>query len=92
MPRGVVPLVSSSPPATAAALAVLRSLPPALRARLGSVSATSAEQVTLLLADHRQVLWGGASDEATKAAAVMALLRMPGTVFDVSAKGVVTRR
>jgi cell division protein FtsQ len=92
VPRGVVVLVSSSPAATTAALEVLRSLPAALRARLGSLQAPSAEQVTLLLADHRQVLWGGATDNAVKAAAVAVLLRMPGTVFDVSAKGVATRR
>lgn len=92
VPHGVVPLTSSSPASTSAALAVLRTLPRDLRARLGALQATTAEQVTLVLTDHRQVLWGGATDGAVKAAALTALLRMPGTVFDVSAKGVATRR
>lgn len=92
VPRGAVVLVSTSTPATTAALAVLHSLPQQLRGLLSSVQAASAEQVTLLLRDHRQVLWGGSTDGATKAAAVMVLLKMPGTFFDVSAKGVVTRR
>lgn len=92
VPSGVVSLESSSPAATLAALAVLRSLPRDLRARLGSVQASSAEQVTLLLSDRRRVLWGGATDASVKAAAVTVLLKMPGTIFDVSAKGVATRR
>lgn len=92
VPRGAIPLVTGSPDATRAALLVLRDLPPALRSRVASLRAMSAEQVTLLLSDRRQVLWGGATDNAVKAAAVRALLRMPGRVYDVSAKGVVTRR
>lgn len=92
VPKGVVPLTSSSPAATAAALTVLHSLPRALLVRLGSLQAVTAEQVTLVLTDRRQVLWGGAQDNAVKAAAATVLLRMPGTVYDVSAKGVVTRR
>lgn len=92
VPKGVVPLASATPAATAAALTVLRSLPRELLVRLGSLRASTAEQVILVLTDHRQVLWGGASDNAVKAAATRVLLRMPGTVFDVSAKGVVTRR
>lgn len=92
IPRGVVMLTTSSPAATKAAIAVLRSLPPAIKMQLASVRATTPEQVTLLLSRNRQVLWGGAVDNATKAQATLALLKMPGTVFDVSAPGVVTRR
>jgi cell division protein FtsQ len=92
VPRGVVMLTTSSPPATTAALAVLTSLPAGIKAQLASVRASTPEQVTLLLTRNRQVLWGGAVDNATKAQATLALLKMPGTVFDVSAPGVVTRR
>jgi cell division protein FtsQ len=96
LPRGVLALAVPSPtpddPATAAALTVLRGLPRGLRAQVGSLRASSPEQVTLLLRGGRQVVWGGTDDEAAKAAAVMALMKLPGTVFDVSAPGVVTRR
>lgn len=92
VPPGAVPMTSPNQVSTTAALTVLRSLPPALKSKLGSLQATSAEQVTLVLKDGRRVLWGGASDNAVKASAVLVLLKMPGTVFDVSAKGVVTRR
>ncbi|MCU1588368.1 MAG: Polypeptide-transport-associated domain protein FtsQ-type [Frankiales bacterium] len=92
VPRGVYALVSRSPASTAAALGVMQELPPGLRGLLRSVQATSPEQVLLRLTDGRQVLWGGDSDNAVKAAAVWALLKMPGSYFDVSAKGVATRR
>jgi cell division protein FtsQ len=95
-PKGVYRLEVGSPgkedAATRAALTVLQQLPTALRVRLGSVRAPSAEQVTLVLRDGRQVLWGGADNSSGKAAAALALLKMPGRVFDVSAPGVVTRR
>jgi cell division protein FtsQ len=96
IPRGVYRLDVQNPsrddPTTTAALTVLRGLPKGLRAHLGSLRATSPEQVTLLLKDGRQVLWGGAEDAAAKASTLQALLKMPGTTFDVSAPGVATRR
>ena len=96
LPAGVVRLEVSDPsaqdPTTLAALTVLRGLPKALLAQVASLKAVSAEQVTLLLRGGRQVLWGGEEDGAAKASAVTALLAMPGTIFDVSAPGVVTRR
>lgn len=79
-------------PATTAALAVADDLPPELRARVAGVGATSATSVTLSLTDGRTVVWGSPGDTATKAAAVLALLQMPGTTFDVSAPGVAVRR
>jgi cell division protein FtsQ len=91
-PRGLYRLETASPEATTSALQVLRGLPRPLSSRLALLRASSPEQVTLVLRDGRQVLWGGAQDGAAKAAAALALLRMPGTVFDVSAPGVVTRR
>ncbi len=92
VPRGVVRLESGSTQATEAAIEVLRGLPHGLSGRLGQLRAPTAEQVTLVLKDGRTVLWGGPVDGTTKASAVLALLRMPGTVFDVSAPGVATRR
>ncbi len=94
VPAGVYPLAVpvTDRAATVAALAVLRGLPAVLGHDLVSLSATSPEQVTLMLTHGRRVLWGGAADGRAKALALLALLKMPGTVFDVSAPGVVTRR
>ena len=78
--------------ATRAALAVLQALPPTVRSQVVSLSAASPEQVVLGLRGGRRVVWGGATDSATKAAELGALLRLPGHVYDVSAPGVVTRR
>lgn len=92
VPHGVYPLASSSDPATRAALSVLHGLPRGIVGRLGSLEAPSPEQVTLVLRDGRKILWGGPVDATAKASAVLALIRMPGTIFDVSSPGVVTRR
>ena len=96
LPSGVVALLVDRPgpqdPSTRAALAVLQALPAGLRAQLGSLSASSPEQVELLLVDGRIVVWGGAGGAAQKVPAALVLLGLPGRVFDVSAPGVVTRR
>jgi len=78
--------------ATRAALSVHAALPEPLRRQVTEVQAPSAQAVTLQLADGRSVVWGGSSGSATKAAAVLALLGRPGTVFDVSGEGVVVVR
>ncbi len=96
VPRGVYRLQVQDParddPSTQAALSVLHGLPRSILGELTALEATSPEQVTLLLTRGRKVLWGGAEDGPSKVAAVLALLKMPGTAFDVSAPGVVTRR
>lgn len=96
IPKGVFKLEVASPgptdATTRAALGVLHGLPTPLVAQLYSLKAASPEQVTLLLRGGRTVLWGGADGGVAKASALAALLKMPGTVFDVSAPGVVTRR
>lgn len=95
LPRGLVRLQVEDPgpqdPATRAALEVHGALPTSLRDRVRTVQAESPASVVLLLADDRRVVWGSPGDTETKAAAIEALLRMEGTVFDVSAPGVVVR-
>lgn len=95
LPRGLVRLQVDEPgpedPATRAALQVHADLPEGLRNRVRTVSAESPASVVLVLADDRRVVWGSPGDTETKAAATEALLRMEGTVFDVSAPGVVVR-
>lgn len=96
LPPGVVRLgvrhAGPDDPSTRAALTVLNDLPAAVRSRLVAVRAASPEQVTLLLRDGRTVVWGGVDKAEEKAAVVVPLLRMKGTVYDVSTPSVVTRR
>jgi cell division protein FtsQ len=96
LPPGVVRLQVNAPgpddPATRAALAVHAELPEPLRSRVRIVRAASPSAVELLTDTGKKVVWGAPGGAGTKAAAVMALLRMPGDVFDVSAPGVATRR
>ena len=96
LPAGTVRLQVPRPgpadPTTRAALAVLRDLPSPLRVPLRIVRAASPSSVTLVLRDGRQVVWGGVGDTELKVQAAVALLRMPGRVFDVSRPAVVTRR
>lgn len=87
-----VPNPGAADPTTRSALKVLADLPPPLRTPLRIVRAASPSSVTLVLRDGRQVLWGGVGDTDQKVQAAVALLRMPGRVFDVSRPAVVTRR
>jgi cell division protein FtsQ len=102
-PPGVVPLDVPDPgpddPATRAALAAMSALPADVRAELAEVSATSADDVSLTLADGTSVSWGGAEESAAKAAALAGLieqiasggLEAAGTI-DVSAPHAVVLR
>jgi cell division protein FtsQ len=96
LPVGVVRLQVARPgpkdPTTRAALEVLAVLPQPIRARVRIVRAASPASVTLVLRDGRRVIWGGVDDTALKAQAAEALLKMPGSIYDVSRPGVVTRR
>jgi cell division protein FtsQ len=95
-PAGVPKLELARParddPATRSSLAVLTQLPPALRQQVGLVRATTASDVQLVLSDGRTVVWGEPVDAAAKATELTALMKMPGTLFDVSAPGIVVRR
>ena len=96
LPKGLARLDVAHPgpgdAPTRAALTVLQGLPKPLRALVVTVRAPSVEQVTLVLGDRRVVVWGGTSDGRAKAAALTALLKLKGHVFDVSSPTVVTRR
>lgn len=96
LPAGVVRLQVPRPgpddPTTRAALQVVDQLPPTLRSPLRIVRATSPAGVTLVLSGGRQVVWGAPEQAELKARVTVALLRLPGRVFDVSRPSVVTRR
>lgn len=66
---------------------VFRSLPEAVRARVGDISATSPNDVTLTLADTgARVVWGNADESAEKAVRLDAIMaaRPDATLYDVS--------
>lgn len=96
LPAGVVRLQVNKPgpddPSTRAALAVHDALPAPLRSRVRIVRAASPSAVVLLLDTGKQVFWGAPGDTRGKALAALALLRLPGTVYDVSAPGLAVRR
>lgn len=82
----------ASRPAVRAALTVVGSLPAALQQRTVSVSATVSDHVTLALTNGRTVIWGDDRDGAVKSRALLALLKRPGTTYDVSTPPVVVVR
>ena len=102
-PEGVVPLEVAAPgpgdPATMAALAAIEALPGDIRRQVGSAGATTAEDVSLTLADGTVVRWGGPEDSDRKAAALGALLEElagddlePAATIDVSTPEAVVLR
>ncbi len=95
-PAGVLQLRLATPgptdPATIAGLTVIRSLTEQIIPLISTVSAYSAQNVTLELADGRSVIWGSAADSDRKAAVLPAVLTRPGTQFDVSDPELVTVR
>jgi cell division protein FtsQ len=92
LPEIAVAKPSATDPATRAALAVAEALPAELRAMLTRITADTAEQVTLELANGRTVFWGGAEDNVRKATVAEALLKRAGRRIDVSAPDIVTVR
>ena len=80
---------SADPEGAAEAMAdVLAAMPEPLRGAVQEVMASSASDVTMVLAledgGTKQVVWGDARDAELKAEVVQALVGQPGTVIDVS--------
>jgi cell division protein FtsQ len=94
VPAGVMVVDLADPgprdPSTRGALAVLASLPPVLRDKVTSISARTPVEIQLMLIGGREIVWGDATDNATKARVALSLLGRSGTVIDVSAPNVVT--
>jgi cell division protein FtsQ len=102
-PAGVVPLTVPDPgpddAATTAALGALTSLPRDVRDQVTGVSATSADDVTLILTDGRTVLWGSADQTDRKSRVLDGLLDQieagtlePAGTLDVSTPDAVVLR
>ncbi len=92
VPRLKVANPSASDPATLAALAVLASTPPPLRAQLGEVAAASISDIRLTLLDGRVIVWGSKDKSDRKAAITLPLLSQPGRLYDVSSPDLPTVR
>lgn len=73
-------------PAFDSAGRVYRSLPDELRTQVATLAASTANDVTLTLADGRSVIWGGPSDSGRKAAVIETLMavRPDASGYDVS--------
>jgi cell division protein FtsQ len=70
--------------ALTAAVSVVRVLPPAMQKRVGRVTVTSANLVTLKVGSTT-VVWGGVAEPRRKLAIMTALLAAKPSVIDVSA-------
>jgi cell division protein FtsQ len=84
LPLFVVSQGSGARATGSAVAAVAGALPSSLRGRIASVQALDPSTVTLLMKDGRVVRWGSATRDAAKARVLPALLRLPGTQFDVT--------
>jgi cell division protein FtsQ len=96
-PPARLPLLRSTsaagaPLAVAETVAVLRALPPAIRGRVQSVTASSPSDVALALRGGLQVIWGGPDQGAAKAVVLGALLHQRAHVYDVSIPSVPVTR
>jgi cell division protein FtsQ len=79
-------------PSTRAALLVLAALTGELRGQLVALVVDTPTRIRLDLANNRQIIWGDATDNATKARAATSLLPRQGSVIDVSAPSFVIVR
>jgi cell division protein FtsQ len=76
-------------PDLGAAAAVLGELPDRVRRSVESVTAPSADQVTLQLAGGITVVWGSAGGASAKSEELSVLMRTHSHYYDVSAQGTV---
>ncbi|HEX6871057.1 MAG TPA: FtsQ-type POTRA domain-containing protein [Micromonosporaceae bacterium] len=96
-PAGVILVQLSTPgrtdPATLAAVRVVSSLTPPIRAQVAVLVAESAGRIRLELTSGGQIIWGDAENSELKARVASSLLRPADTrTIDVSAPEVVTVR
>jgi cell division protein FtsQ len=84
LPLFAVPQGTSSRTTGGAVATVAAALPASLRERITSIQAFDQNAITLLLKDGRVVGWGSPARSADKARVLSALLRQPGTQFDVT--------
>lgn len=84
-----VPVVRASGEGLAAAIAVARELPEEIRRRVVTVEASTRNDVTLILKNSAEVMWGSAEEGPFKAEVLLVLLKeVDARFYDVSAPGV----
>jgi cell division protein FtsQ len=91
-----LPRVSSTtqttPEALKEAATVIAALPPQLRRLVDHVEVLTVDQITLVLRDGRTVVWGSSDDSKQKAEVLLALLKQPASIYDVSVPSQPTTR
>ncbi len=89
-PRGL-PLVRTEPGTRSEALVeaarVVVALPMQIATRVDVVEVASVDEIELVLANGRRVLWGSAEDSDHKAEVLAVLLKRPGQQIDISVPG-----
>jgi cell division protein FtsQ len=97
-PRNLVKVEVSAPvpgagdAAARTAMRVLAELPGGVRARVSTVTARSADLVSVRLADGTTVIWGSAADAIRKSAVLRTLMHRRAHVYDVSTPAVAVTR
>ncbi|MFM1966968.1 MAG: hypothetical protein RL134_2693 [Actinomycetota bacterium] len=86
--EGDLPIVRATGDGVGAAVAVARELPEDIRRRVVGIEATTRNNVTLLLRNGSEVMWGSAEEGAFKAEVLTVLLKVDAKFYDVSAPGV----
>ena len=93
---GNLPLVQAAASADDKALAeaarVAGALPADLNRRVTLLSVDSVDAITLQMRNGKQVLWGSADESDLKAKVLVALLKEPGRIYDISAPSLATVR
>ena len=91
-----LPLVRTDPGTPGEALAeaakVVDALPPKIAGRVDAVDVSSVDEINLVLANGRRVIWGSAEDSDQKAEVLAVLLKQPGNQIDVTVPGRPTTR
>jgi len=86
-----LPLVRTAPGTPGEALAeaakVVDALPPRIAGRVDAVDVVSVDEIKLVLANGRKVIWGSAENSDQKAEVLAVLLQRPGNQIDVSVPG-----
>ena len=86
-----LPLVRTQPDTPGEALVesarVVDALPPRVARRVDVVEVGSVDEIELVLANGRRVVWGSAEDSEQKAEVLAVLLKRPGSTIDVSVPG-----
>lgn len=87
VPVGSAELTDVSSPAFQAASTIVRDMPEDLRARLVSVAASNAQNVSFVLDSGTELIWGDATQNQRKAAVLRSMIAAVGTpsMIDVSA-------